>query len=104
MSNVGLVSEGDYRTAALRTMHREQWDRIVRYARGCAVDRLIRANRAAANAAVEKSRGLSGAAWSRNADEITRLADEIPRLFAEWDELMDVAYPSTSGGGGVPDE
>lgn len=83
------LTEADYRAGVQRVHFKSSWDRVKTEARSHALERLIEKNRKATDAAMDASPRLTGVQWLRNSDELTR-------LFAEHDELMDLAYPEST--------
>lgn len=83
------IAEQDYRKAFCRTAFPEAWARLKKEARFHAIERMIAKNSDDLDAAMAKSKSLTGPAWLANSETITR-------LFAEHDELVEMAFPTTT--------
>jgi hypothetical protein len=70
-------------------MHFSKWSALKALATQIAAERMIKANQAEQQRLIAEAEGLTGAAWRKNSDAITR-------VFAEHDELLDIAYPGST--------
>jgi predicted flavoprotein YhiN len=80
--------EKDFAQAYAR-LHFGKWEELKALATQVAAERMIEANQTEQRRLIAASAGLTGAAYLKNSDAITR-------AFAEHDELLDIAYPKST--------
>lgn len=81
------ITDEDYQ-AALHSFTLLRWDRVKAKAREKAAERLLQRNREATDMAMKRAEADRG-----NVAAFLRHQDEITRLFAEHDALLDIAFP-----------